>query len=125
MTLNTKLTMGRRKNANARAVLSLEPGPILVNGQPIEEFFQPSLQPILARIPNLETYSGNIWVNGGGITSQAESVCLAIAKSIRSLNPSISTELKHAGLLTTDARRKERKKYGLKKARKAPQYSKR
>ena len=72
-----------------------------------------------------EVYDVDVTVDGGGITGQAGAVRLGIARALTELDPEMRPPLKKAGLLTRDARAKESKKYGLKKARKAPQYTKR
>ncbi|MEY4634046.1 MAG: ribosomal protein [Actinomycetota bacterium] len=123
-------TTGRRKEAVARAVLRAGTGVITVNGKPIEAYFPTATQRMVVtealRVTDREQsfdISANIF--GGGVTGQAGALRMAIARSLIELDPESRPALKKAGLLTRDARRKESKKYGLKKARKAPQFTKR
>lgn len=123
-------TTGRRKEAVARAVLRAGSGTITVNGKPIEVYFPTATQRMVVtealRVTDRETaydISANIF--GGGVTGQAGALRMAIARSLIEIDPESRPALKKAGLLTRDARRKESKKYGLKKARKAPQFTKR
>ena len=123
-------TTGRRKEAVARAVLRAGSGAITVNGKPIEAYFTTATQRMVVtealRVTSLETaYDVNANIFGGGVTGQAGALRMAIARSLVELDPELRPVLKKAGLLTRDARRKETKKYGLKKARKAPQFTKR
>jgi small subunit ribosomal protein S9 len=129
---NTPLTQttGRRKEAVARAVLRAGSGTIVVNGKPIEAYFTTATQRMVVtealRVTSLETaYDVSANIFGGGVTGQAGALRMAIARSLVELDPELRPVLKKAGLLTRDARRKETKKYGLKKARKAPQFTKR
>ncbi|MEI8286749.1 MAG: 30S ribosomal protein S9 [Actinomycetes bacterium] len=123
-------TTGRRKEAVARAVLRAGTGVITVNGKPIEAYFPTATQRMIVtealRVTDREQsfdIAANIF--GGGVTGQAGALRMAIARSLIELNPESRPALKKAGLLTRDSRRKESKKYGLKKARKAPQFTKR
>ena len=123
-------TTGRRKEAVARAVLRAGSGTIVVNGKPIEAYFTTATQRMVVtealRVTSLETaYDVSANIFGGGVTGQAGALRMAIARSLVELDPELRPVLKKAGLLTRDARRKETKKYGLKKARKAPQFTKR
>ncbi|MEY3691405.1 MAG: ribosomal protein [Actinomycetota bacterium] len=123
-------TTGRRKEAVARAVLRAGSGTITVNGKPIEAYFTTATQRMVVtealRVTSLETaYDVSANIFGGGVTGQAGALRMAIARSLVELDPELRPVLKKAGLLTRDARRKETKKYGLKKARKAPQFTKR
>jgi small subunit ribosomal protein S9 len=123
-------TTGRRKEAVARAVLRAGSGTIIVNGKPIEAYFTTATQRMVVtealRVTSLETaYDVSANIFGGGVTGQAGALRMAIARSLVELDPELRPVLKKAGLLTRDARRKETKKYGLKKARKAPQFTKR
>jgi small subunit ribosomal protein S9 len=129
---NTPLTQttGRRKEAVARAVLRAGTGVITVNGKPIEAYFPTATQRMIVtealRVTDREQsfdIAANIF--GGGVTGQAGALRMAIARSLIELDPESRPALKKAGLLTRDSRRKESKKYGLKKARKAPQFTKR
>jgi small subunit ribosomal protein S9 len=123
-------TTGRRKEAVARAVLRAGTGTITVNGKPIEVYFPTATQRMVVtealRVTDRETaYDINANIFGGGVTGQAGALRMAIARSLIEIDPESRPALKKAGLLTRDARRKESKKYGLKKARKAPQFTKR
>ena len=123
-------TTGRRKEAVARAILRAGSGRITVNGKPIEAYFTTAMQRMVAtealRVVSRETsYDIDANIYGGGVTGQAGARRMAIARSLVELDPESRPALKKAGLLTRDARRKETKKYGLKKARKAPQFTKR
>ncbi len=129
---NTPLTQttGRRKEAVARAALRAGSGTITVNGKPLEAYFPTATQRMVVtealRVTSLETaYDVSANIFGGGVTGQAGALRMAIARSLVELDPELRPVLKKAGLLTRDARRKETKKYGLKKARKAPQFTKR
>ncbi|MFQ3616564.1 MAG: 30S ribosomal protein S9 [Cyanobacteriota bacterium] len=122
---------GRRKSAIARVRLVPGTGKLVVNGRPGEEYlqFNPSYLAI-AKAP-LETlgleneYDVLVNATGGGLTGQADSIRLGVARALCELDPENRKPLKIEGYLTRDPRAKERKKYGLHKARKAPQYSKR
>nr|UNJ15570.1 ribosomal protein S9 [Cyanidiaceae sp.] len=122
---------GRRKCAVARLRVFNGNGQILVNDHLLEYYFQnnPAFIKIIRsplQLLNLELhYNFSITVKGGGISGQAGAIKLAIAKVLSVLSPSNKGSLKSKGYLTRDSRIKERKKYGLKKARKAPQFSKR
>ena len=123
-------TTGRRKEAVARARLRTGEGKITINGREVEDFFpNPTHRMILSeplRIVELESaYDVDCTMHGGGVTGQAGALRLAIARALVELDPELRIPLKRAGFLTRDDRKKESKKYGLKKARKAPQYSKR
>jgi small subunit ribosomal protein S9 len=123
-------TTGRRKEAVARAILRAGTGVITVNGKPIEVYFPTATQRMVVtealRVTDRETaYDINANIFGGGVTGQAGALRMAIARSLIEIDPESRPALKKAGLLTRDARRKESKKYGLKKARKAPQFTKR
>jgi len=121
---------GRRKSSVARVVLVPGSGKITVNKRDFEEYIPSAalrvdvLQPLtLLNVTNLFDIYVN--VNGGGISGQAGAIRLGIARALLTNNSDLRAQLKPAGLITRDSRRKERKKYGLKKARKAPQFSKR
>ncbi len=121
---------GRRKRAVARVRLRPGTGQILVNTRPIEEYFPTATHRMVAseplRLTNTdEVYDVDATLDGGGITGQAGALRMGIARALIELDPEMRPLLKKSGLLTRDAREKESKKYGLKKARKAPQYSKR
>ncbi|MFM7263911.1 MAG: 30S ribosomal protein S9 [Acidimicrobiales bacterium] len=123
-------TTGRRKEAVARAVVRAGSGKIVVNGKPIEAYFTTATQRMVVtealRVTSTETaYDITANIHGGGVTGQAGALRMAIARSLIEVDPEMRPALKKAGLLTRDSRRKETKKYGLKKARKAPQFTKR
>lgn len=123
-------TTGRRKEAVARAVVRAGSGKVVVNGKPIEAYFTTATQRMVVlealRVTEREaSYDIDANIFGGGINGQAGALRMAIARSIVEMDPESRPALKKAGLLTRDARRKESKKYGLKKARKAPQFTKR
>ena len=122
---------GRRKTAVARVrLIPGGEGAIEINGKKLEEYFTTGIQQIIVNQP-LELVSAtdkfDIYVNvyGGGITGQAGAIRHGIARALCLADPEYRAALKKAGYLTRDARMKERKKYGLHKARKAPQVSKR
>lgn len=124
------LATGKRKNAIARVTLLSGSGKIEINGRPIEEFFPRPLHQTTARQPLTTTgYEGSVdvrvRVHGGGISGQAGAVRHGIARALTEVDPELRGELKRRGFLTRDARAKERRKAGLKKARKRPQFSKR
>lgn len=124
------LATGKRKNAIARVTLLPGGGRIEINGRPIEEFFPRPLHQTTARQPLVTTgYEGNVdvrvRVHGGGVSGQAGAVRHGIARALIEVDPELRGELKRRGFLTRDARAKERRKAGLKKARKRPQFSKR
>ena len=121
---------GRRKEAVARVRLRAGEGKITINDRDVEVFFpNPTHRMILSEPLRLteteEAYDVDVTIAGGGVTDQAGAVRLGIARALIELDPELRTPLKRAGFLTRDDRKKESKKYGLKKARKAPQYSKR
>ena len=121
---------GRRKNAIARVRLTEGSGKITINGQDIEEFFGMETLKVIARQPltatnTLEKFDITATVYGGGFTGQAGAIRHGIARALNEANAELRPTLKTNGYLTRDPRMKERKKYGLKKARKAPQFSKR
>jgi small subunit ribosomal protein S9 len=123
--------LGRRKAATARARLMGGKGVITVNGQPAEEYFDGNkslvaeLTDPLALIGKQTAFDVTIVVSGGGMSGQVDACKLAIAKSISEMDESLRGTLKKASLLKRDPREKERKKYGLRSARKREQYSKR
>ncbi|MCB1039133.1 MAG: 30S ribosomal protein S9 [Acidimicrobiales bacterium] len=121
---------GRRKEAVARVRLRAGEGKIVINGREVEDFFpNPTHRMILSEPLRLtqteEAYDVDVTIHGGGVTGQAGAVRLGIARALVELDPETRPALKRAGFLSRDDRKKESKKYGLKKARKAPQYSKR
>ncbi|BDG62256.1 30S ribosomal protein S9 [Caldinitratiruptor microaerophilus] len=121
---------GRRKNAVARVRLLPGTGRIVVNGRPFEEYFPIRALQIVVRQPFTVTdtdgrYDVLAKVAGGGISGQAGALRHGIARALLKVDATLRPPLKQAGLLTRDPRVKERRKYGLKKARKRPQFSKR
>ena len=123
-------TIGRRKTSVARVRLYDGTGKMTLNGKDLEDFFPTMAQRIRvlepARTVNLEgRYDVIARLEGGGTTGQADALRLGIARALIELNPELRGDLKKAGLLTRDSRAVERKKYGLKKARRAEQYTKR
>lgn len=121
---------GRRKTAVARVRLIPGEGPLIVNGASASEYFgRRDLENVVTqplRVTSLlGTFEGSIKVKGGGVSGQAGAVCHGIARALLASDPELRGVLKAAGLLTRDPREKERKKPGLKRARKAPQYTKR
>ncbi len=123
-------TTGRRKQAVARVRFRPGQGTITVNRQPIEQYFTSATHRMLVTEPlritsTAESFDIEATIDGGGISGQAGAMRLGIARSLCEVDPEHRAALKRSGLLTRDAREKESKKYGLKKARKAPQYSKR
>ena len=123
-------TVGRRKEAIVRVRLLPGTGQFKLNGRTLEEYFPNKVHQQLIREPFVALdkdgqYDVIARLGGGGVTGQAGALRLAIARALVELDETDRPALKKAGFLTRDARAKERKKYGLKKARKAPQYSKR
>lgn len=123
-------TTGRRKEAVARARLRPGTGKVTVNGREFENYFPNAVQRMVAaealHVAEVATaYDVDCDIQGGGIAGQAIALRMAIARSLLELDPERRSLLRKAGLLTRDSRKKESKKYGLKKARKAPQYTKR
>jgi small subunit ribosomal protein S9 len=121
---------GRRKESIARVRLRPGTGKVTVNGRTFEEYFPNLTHQVVAKEPlrvtqTEEVYDVDATLVGGGVSGQAGALRLGIARALVDLDGDTRPVLKKAGLLTRDAREKERRKYGLKKARKAPQYSKR
>ena len=121
---------GRRKSSVARVRLLEGTGNITINGKDINEFFGPETLKVIVRQPLTVTnttskYDVICTVKGGGFTGQAGAIRHGIARALNEANNEYRPALKSNGFLTRDPRMKERKKYGLKKARKAPQFSKR
>ncbi|MDN5346982.1 MAG: small subunit ribosomal protein [Clostridia bacterium] len=121
---------GRRKEAVARVRLVPGEGRIIINGRPVDEYFGQKMLEIMVRQPleltnTMGHYDVLAKVEGGGITGQAGAVRLGIARALLQADGELRPILRKAGFLTRDPRMKERRKYGLKKARKAPQFSKR
>ena len=123
-------TVGRRKEAIVRVRLVPGSGRFTLNGRSLEEYFpnkvhQQAIQEPFVTLEKNEQYDVIARLSGGGISGQAGALRLAIARALQEIEPEDRPALKKEGFLTRDPRVKERKKYGLKKARKAPQYSKR
>ena len=125
------INTGRRKSSIARAkVIANGTGSIVINGKKLEEYFGLGTLQYIVKQPLVllgleEKVDVSVNVQGGGLTGQAGAIRHAIARGLVNVNDAYKAELKKAGFLTRDSRAKERKKYGLKKARKAPQFSKR
>ncbi len=123
--------IGRRKASTARVRLVTGTGKFTVNEKDASAFFtrvgdlEDILRPFGAVGQEANKYDVSVLVNGGGVTGQTESVRLGIARALQIINADWTSALRKKGLLTRDARVKERKKSGLKKARKAPTYTKR
>lgn len=121
---------GRRKSSIARVRLREGSGQMMLNGRPLESYF-PSMAVRMRVMEPLQLtqtqgrYDVEASLEGGGTTGQADALRLGIARALIELDGELRPTLKKAGLLTRDARRVERKKYGLRKARRAPQYTKR
>ena len=125
-----QIFVGRRKTSVARVILRTGNGIITVNGREFEKAFpqQLSREDILNPFKTTETlgqYDVHVNVNGGGTTGQAQAIRLGISRALISLNPDFRPSLKAEGYLTRDPRMRERKKFGLKRARKSPQWAKR
>ena len=134
MTLKNELisqSIGRRKCATAKILLVKGDGNLIVNDELVEKYFQYNLNHLkivkspLEKIKFEKQYEFNIKVVGGGLTGQAEAIRLGISRVLCNINYDYRTILKGGKFLRCDSRIKERRKYGLKKARKASQYSKR
>jgi small subunit ribosomal protein S9 len=125
-----KIFVGRRKSAIARARVTKGSGQFTLNGRSFEDYFTTDkvrahvLEPF-GVLEQEGQWDVSARINGGGMTGQAGALRLAISRALAEHDPEWRTPLKQAGFLTRDARRVERKKYGLKKARRAPQFSKR
>ena len=127
---NNYTAVGRRKRAIARVLLQPGTGNIIVNGQPLEQRFPRSTHQAAITLPlrltnRLGTFNLLAKVIGGGVTGQAGAIVHATSRALVKADETNKQALREAGLLTRDPREKERKKYGLKRARKAPQYTKR
>ena len=121
---------GRRKQAVARVRIRPGTGQLTVNKRALDSYFPSETHRMIVTEPlrlttTAEVYDIDATIDGGGISGQAGALRLGIARALTELDAELRTVLKRAGFLTRDAREKESKKYGLKKARKAPQYSKR
>ncbi len=121
---------GRRKSSSARVYLRPGKGDITINNRPIEVFFGRETSRMVVRQPlelteMLDKFDIKVNVNGGGITGQAGAIRHGITRALIEYDESLRSSLRKAGFVTRDARQVERKKIGLHKARKRPQYSKR
>ena len=130
MSTNYVYGTGRRKTAVARVRLLPGDGAIVVNGKPATEYFGGATSEGSLVYPFRVTetegrYSASVLVAGGGVSGQVGAIRHGIARALVTAHPDARAALREAGLLTRDPRAKERKKYGLKRARKAPQYTKR
>jgi small subunit ribosomal protein S9 len=130
MAQNQNYATGRRKSSTARVYLSSGSGNITVNNRNLDEYFGRETARMVVRQPlevaeALEKVDVNVSVRGGGNTGQAGAIRLGIARALASYDESLQSAMRKAGYLTRDARAVERKKVGLHKARKRPQYSKR
>ena len=124
------IATGRRKSSIARVRLTSGNGKIEINGKNIDEYLQRDTLILIAKqalkvTSTADKFDVSVNVVGGGIAGQAGAICHGIARALLKVSETYKKELKDAGLLTRDPRMKERKKYGLKKARKASQFSKR
>ena len=122
--------VGRRKSSVARVYMTNGTGKITINDKPLEKYFPQELLQMVVKSPLVVTetegsYDISINVYGGGPTGQAGAMRHGIARALLEVGEDFRPVLKKAGFLTRDSRSKERKKYGLKKARRAPQFSKR
>lgn len=123
-------TTGRRKEAVARTRVRPGTGVLTVNGRPFDTYFttpahrMEAVEP-LTTLEASERYDVDTTIHGGGVSGQAGAMRMALARSLAELEPETRSTLKQAGLLTRDSRKKESKKYGLVKARKAKQFTKR
>lgn len=122
--------LGRRKSATARVRLQGGKGNIVINGKPAQEYFADSVHTLkeLAKpfeVTGSDKFDVSVVVSGGGTTGQVDAIKLGIAKSLAIMNEDLRGTLKKADLLGRDSREKERKKFGLKKARKQRQFTKR
>lgn len=124
-------SIGRRKTSVARVYIKPGKGSMKINNREATEFLNHEVLRMKVRKPfevvgmALETYDVKVSVTGGGVNGQAEAIRLAIARALEKINPEFRGALKKEGLLTVDSRQVERKKYGLRKARRSTQFSKR
>ena len=124
------LGTGRRKCSVARVRISVGTGKITINDQDIDKYFELETLKTIVRQPLVLTETSNnvdvvVNIYGGGKSGQAGAIRHGITRALMEFRPELRADLKKAGFVTRDARKKERKKYGLKKARRAPQFSKR
>jgi small subunit ribosomal protein S9 len=128
--VRAKLSTGRRKESVARVRVVPGTGSFAINGRPIDDYFPTRVHRMVAQAPlrligREKDFDVTATIRGGGVAGQAGAVRLGVARALVELEPELRAQLKAEGYLARDAREKERRKYGLKKARKAPQYSKR
>ena len=128
--MTTPIHVGRRKSSVARARLTRGSGRFTINGRELEDYFPTEKMRNAVMAPFETVEQVGVWdvdakISGGGTTGQSDALKLAIARGLLEEDPQLRGVLKSAGLLTRDDRKVERKKYGLKKARRAPQFSKR
>lgn len=121
---------GRRKSSIARVYLAPGTGKISINGKDAKEYLPYETDVIILKEPftvtnNLDKFDAKVFVKGGGFKGQTDAIKLGIARALLKVTEEYRSSLKTAGLLRVDSRVKERKKYGLKGARRAPQFSKR
>lgn len=123
------LGTGRRKSSVARVRLIKGTGKVIINNKSLEDYFGDGFMRLTVNQPfallDVNTFDAIVNVNGGGLSGQAGAIRHGIARALVKEDVNFKAELKKAGFLTRDPRMKERKKYGLKKARRAPQFSKR
>ena len=123
--------IGRRKESTARVRIMAGSGRFIVNEKTVDAYFnrygdvKDIMEPLETAGENLSAIDITVVVKGGGVTGQTESVRLGLARALVKMNPAYQPSMRKAGFLTRDARIKERKKPGLKRARKAPTYTKR
>ena len=130
MAEETHYSTGRRKSSSARVYLRRGSGRIMVNKRPLDEFFGRETSRMVVRQPletaqMSDTFEITVTVHGGGTTGQAGAIRHGITRALIEYDESLKPDLRRAGFVTRDAREVERKKVGLHKARKRPQYSKR
>jgi small subunit ribosomal protein S9 len=130
MAEETHYSTGRRKSSSARVYMRRGSGRIMVNKRPLDEFFGRETSRMVVRQPletaqMVDTFDITVTVHGGGTTGQAGAIRHGITRALIEYDESLKPDLRRAGFVTRDAREVERKKVGLHKARKRPQYSKR
>lgn len=128
--MTNPIHVGRRKSAVARARITRGSGNFTINGRELEDYFPTEKMRNAVMEPFETVEQVGVWdveanINGGGTTGQSDALKMALARALMEEDPQLRGVLKEAGLLTRDDRKVERKKYGLKKARRAPQFSKR
>ena len=128
--MSSTIHVGRRKTAVARASITRGSGRFEINGRELEDYFptekmRDAVTAPFQTVEQLGQWDVTATIKGGGTTGQSDALKLALARALVEDDPQLRAPLKAAGLLTRDSRKVERKKYGLKKARRAPQFSKR